>query len=52
MDDENALDGVAQQGHDRVDDPVTDDHLVRVVAGPTGMLVSGPVTGRPPVRVG
>ncbi len=34
MDDEHALDGVAQQRHDRVDDPVTDDHVVRVGAGP------------------
>ena len=36
VDDEDAFDGIAQQGHDRVDDPVTDDHLVRVVARPDG----------------
>ena len=36
VDDEDPLDGLAEQGHHGVDDPVPDDHLVRVVAGPDG----------------
>ena len=36
VDDEDPLNRLAEQRHDGVDDPVADDDLVRVVAGPDG----------------